>query len=383
MFRRSLLVVGLVSATISVYASPLLRYRSTLQAESPKSTITVDQEEVCGNAAEADYMVISKESLSLKLYDKNNKLICRFPVSLGKLYGDKKEVGDFKTPEGDFSIVQIQRSSHWIYNNGKESIKGFYGNWFIRLNTQYGGIGIHGTHEPEGIGGRSTEGSIRLTNTHLDSLRTMIDVGMAVRIESSKLDMESDGKYVQEEVMPTIVAETAHPIISKSATQSADKQTNEPVTKPATTTTATPKQETTKRVESTKPTEKKADKSDEWHTVKDGDLVGRIASEYGLTVADIKRLNPGIDVDRISIGQMIRIKGEPETTTTTTATQTATQTASVEQKRVESEVWHTVVDGDLVGRIASQYGTTTSRIKELNPDLNPDRISIGQRIRVK
>ena len=144
-----------------------------------------------------------------------------------------------------------------------------------------------------------------------------------------------------------------------------------------------PKQTKEKSAAKQKPTEKKADKSNEWHTVKDGDLVGRIASEYGLTVADIKRLNPGIDVDRISIGQMIRIKGEPETTATTTATQTATQTASVEQKRVESEVWHTVVDGDLVGRIASQYGTTTSRIKELNPDLNPDRISIGQRIRVK
>jgi LysM repeat protein len=318
--------------------------------------------------------------MSLRLYDRNNRLICRFPVSLGSHYGDKQELGDLKTPEGEFYIVQIQRASHWMYNSGKENIKGYYGNWFIRLNTKYSGIGIHDTHELECIGERATEGSIRLSNTHLDRLRTMIDVGMAVRIESSQLDLESDGKNVKEVAIPTIVAETAQPIINQSATHSTEKQTNEVITsEPAT----TAKLETTKRTESAKPAEKKANKNDEWHTVVDGDLVGRIASQYGITVADIKRLNPGINVDRISIGQMIRIKGEPEPETTTVATQTATQTAPEEQKRVESEVWHTVVDGDLVGRIASQYGTTTSRIKELNPDLNPDRISIGQRIRVK
>ena len=44
---------------------------------------------------------------------------------------------------------------------------------------------------------------------------------------------------------------------------------------------------------------------------------------------------------------------------------------------------HTVVDGDLVGRIAQKYGTTSAKIAELNPDINIDRISIGQRIRVK
>ena len=55
--------------------------------------------------------------------------------------------------------------------------------------------------------------------------------------------------------------------------------------------------------------------------------------------------------------------------------------APVEAK--PGEVWHTVEDGDLVGRIAEKYGTSTRSIKELNPDLNVDRISIGQRIRVK
>jgi LysM repeat protein len=33
-----------------------------------------------------------------------------------------------------------------------------------------------------------------------------------------------------------------------------------------------------------------------------------------------------------------------------------------------------------LGRIARSYGTTISKIKQLNPDIDVDRISIGQRI---
>ncbi|MBR5595334.1 MAG: LysM peptidoglycan-binding domain-containing protein, partial [Alistipes sp.] len=80
--------------------------------------------------------------------------------------------------------------------------------------------------------------------------------------------------------------------------------------------------------------------------------------------------------DRISIGQKIRVKG-------VATTESDTQPIATETASYNDEVWHTVIDGDLVGRIAAQYGTTTRRIKELNPELNPDKISIGQRIRVK
>ena len=119
-----------------------------------------------------------------------------------------------------------------------------------------------------------------------------------------------------------------------------------------------------------------------WHTVVDGDLVGRIAKQYGTTTARIAELNPDIDVDRIAIGQRIKVLernshagAAPMTEDVTPATNPATESGG--------EVWHTVVDGDLVGRIAKQYGTTTARIAELNPDMNVDRIAIGQRIRVQ
>ncbi len=368
MLRRTLIIVSLIAVSISAYARP---YEQT-----PKSAVA-NNEIACGDAAEADHIVISKETMSIKLYDSEQRLICSFPISLGKNYGDKQELGDFKTPEGDFAITQIQRASHWMYNNGKESVKGYYGNWFIRLNTRYNGIGIHGTHEPERIGERTTEGSIRLNNYHLDSLRTMIDVGMPVRIESSHLDRESDGKNIAEVATPTIVVETAQPIINNSASPVIEQTPEEETATEATTTTTTAK-EVEKSTEVAKTPAKTAKVEEEWYTVKDGDLVGRIAMDHGISVSDIKRLNPDLNVDRISIGQRIKVKGEMAPIAEEEAKPAP---APVEAK--PDEVWHTVEDGDLVGRIAEKYGTTTRRIKELNPDLNIDRISIGQRIRVK
>ena len=371
MLRKYLLICSLLVATISAYGSTLFERSITPHTESPKSIITADGEEVCGDVAEADHIVISKQNMSLRIYDRDNRLICSFPVSLGKHYGNKQELGDLKTPEGEFSIAQIQRASHWMYNDGKESIKGYYGNWFIRLNTKYSGIGIHGTHEPESIGERTTEGSIRLDNYHLDSLRAMVDVGMIVRIESSHLDREADGRAIEEIDIPTISAENAHPILNQSATPVIEEHAE--VAK-----TVEQQNEVVAIAEDRpKPTESNiTDDSEEWYTIKDGDIVSRISANYGISVSEIKRLNPDINVDRISIGQKIRVRG-------VATTEEKREPAAVEQVEDSSAVWHTVVDGDLVGRIAAQYGTTIKRLQELNPNLNPDRISIGQRIRVK
>ena len=60
-----------------------------------------------------------------------------------------------------------------------------------------------------------------------------------------------------------------------------------------------------------------------------------------------------------------------------------TTPAPAPQVEGDDEVWYTIQDGDLISRIAQRHGTTSRRIAELNPDINIDRISIGQRIRVK
>jgi membrane-bound lytic murein transglycosylase D len=52
-----------------------------------------------------------------------------------------------------------------------------------------------------------------------------------------------------------------------------------------------------------KPVEKK-----KFYAVKSGDLFGKIAQKHGLTPAQLKKLNPGLNPDRIREGQQVRVK---------------------------------------------------------------------------
>ena len=44
-----------------------------------------------------------------------------------------------------------------------------------------------------------------------------------------------------------------------------------------------------------------------YHTVKSGETVSAIGRKYGLTLSKIKQLNPGLNVDKIRLGQKIRV----------------------------------------------------------------------------
>ena len=179
------LLLSLVLCVIGGYAAPISDNAEGGQGEP-----------MAGDPAKAKYIVISKESMTLELFDSDDRVVCRFGVAVGRNYGNKQRSGDMKTPEGEFYIEQIQPASHWghDFNDGKGYIPNCYGNWFMRLKTPpHRGIGIHGTHAPESIGTRATEGCIRLNNRDLDSLYRMVYVGMPVRIETSQLDQQADG----------------------------------------------------------------------------------------------------------------------------------------------------------------------------------------------
>lgn len=244
-----------------------------------------------GDASNPEYIVISKEDMNLSLYDRDSLLICRFDVAVGKNYGNKQRSGDMKTPEGSFSISQIQDASTWChdFNDGNGVIEGCYGNWFIRLSTPpHTGIGIHGTHAPESIGTRATEGCIRLNNNDLDSLKPLVRVGMRVDILSSREDRRADGIVDSEEES------------TPEESVEADREVApEVVSRPAETLSTT---QTTPVAEAAESTE------EVWYTVVDGDLVGSIARRYGTSTARIVELNPGLNPDRISIGDRIRVR---------------------------------------------------------------------------
>lgn len=136
-------------------------------------------------SAEAPAWLLINKSEHVLYVMRDDKTIEKFPVAVGKNKGDKQKSGDCRTPEGTFSVEQIQNAAGWAhdFHDGKGIIQGAYGPWFIRLKTGWKGIGIHGTHDPSSIGGDATEGCIRLLNKDVDRLKKeYVTTGMKVVI---------------------------------------------------------------------------------------------------------------------------------------------------------------------------------------------------------
>jgi lipoprotein-anchoring transpeptidase ErfK/SrfK len=150
------------------------------------------RQKIIAEIANSSFIIISKEEMTLSVYDYRGALLYKYPVALGKNFGNKKMQGDMKTPEGIFNICDIQHSAGWKHDfgDGKGEVEGAYGPYFIRLLTPgHKGIGIHGTHLPNSVGLRVTEGCIRLNNKDLEKLVSRIHVGDVVVIIPSKKDL--------------------------------------------------------------------------------------------------------------------------------------------------------------------------------------------------
>ena len=106
-----------------------------------------------------------------------------------------------------------------------------------------------------------------------------------------------------------------------------------------------------------------------YHKVKSGETLGVIASRYGMSVRELQRVN-GLNSTRIYVGQRLKVKPGTGTQTTNTAP-------------AATKKYYKVRSGDTFGRIAQRHRLSQSQLKRLNPGININRLSIGQRIRVR
>lgn len=135
-------------------------------------------------------VLVKKSAFTVKLLD-NGEVVKEYKCALGKNPGQKEKEGDLKTPTGTFLVDEILDASAWTHDfgDGKGEIKGAYGAWFISLDTnemskgKWGGIGIHGTHDPASVGTMASEGCVRLANDNLNDLKQYVKVGTKVIIE--------------------------------------------------------------------------------------------------------------------------------------------------------------------------------------------------------
>ena len=104
-----------------------------------------------------------------------------------------------------------------------------------------------------------------------------------------------------------------------------------------------------------------------YYSVKSGDNLKQIAEIYSVSVENILEWND-LNSTNINVGQKLKIYSNKKVTTTPPAS---------ERK------YHTVRSGDTLGGIAQRYNTTVSNLQRLNPRVNPRKLQIGQKIRVK
>jgi len=146
------------------------------------------------NIKNSSFIIINKQEMMLYHYNYQGELMQKTEIACGKKFGAKETIGDFKTPEGVFGIGEIENVSHWSHDfkDGKGEIEGAYGPYFIRLNVPgQKGIGIHGTHNPNSIGTRASEGCIRMHNEELTHLVNNITTASIVVITPSQSDIDS------------------------------------------------------------------------------------------------------------------------------------------------------------------------------------------------
>ncbi|HEL2384477.1 TPA: LysM peptidoglycan-binding domain-containing protein, partial [Streptococcus suis] len=101
------------------------------------------------------------------------------------------------------------------------------------------------------------------------------------------------------------------------------------------------------------------------YTIKSGDTLGTIAKKFNTTVAELQKLNNISNPDKIYVGQILKITGSSSSFTTNSATT------------------YTVKSGDTLSGIAARFGTTVSALQSLNGISNPDKIQVGQVLKIK
>lgn len=168
--------------------------KAVLEQEKATAETRAEQEkkQIREKADRREYHILVKKSaFTLYLLDEQNKVIRSYDCTIGKNPGQKEKRGDMKTPVGTFYVDEIDDASYWTHDfgDGNGEIKGAYGPWFISLNTDdmskgaWGGIGIHGTHKPEAMRIRDSEGCVRLRNENVVELKQYVRVGTKVSIE--------------------------------------------------------------------------------------------------------------------------------------------------------------------------------------------------------
>lgn len=106
------------------------------------------------------------------------------------------------------------------------------------------------------------------------------------------------------------------------------------------------------------------------HTVTQGNTLYSIAKAYGVSEQEIKEHNPNLTAG-LKIGQTIKVPV------------TEKSQAQVEKKRKKEYIQHKVKAGQTLYSIARDYNISVTTLREDNPSINPQSLSVGTTLWVR
>ena len=109
------------------------------------------------------------------------------------------------------------------------------------------------------------------------------------------------------------------------------------------------------------------------YTVQSGDTLSGIASQFGMNYSQLAQINNIANPNQIYVGQVLQLRAAAVNHTTTTPTNSNANTGASS---------YTVQSGDTLSGIASQFGMSYSQLAQINNIANPNRIYVGQVLRV-
>ena len=112
------------------------------------------------------------------------------------------------------------------------------------------------------------------------------------------------------------------------------------------------------------------------HTISKGESFYTLGKKYGVGFKSIAEANPGVNPNRLKIGDKIKI---PAAKTATAMAGTPSPAASVSES--SSSKTYKVKSGDNLMKIAKNSGVTVKQIRAAN-NLKTDQIKVGQSLKI-
>lgn len=142
----------------------------------------------------------TKKLFVTKETENGYSVVKEFPVSLGKMPGDKKLQGDNKTPEGIYTLIDLRTDEELPDKYGPfAAVLNYPNKEDLKQGKTGTGIWIHGTGNntltPD------TQGCIELNDNNLIQLFSYIGKGVKIIILPEKIDISPKRKIIQEDLM--------------------------------------------------------------------------------------------------------------------------------------------------------------------------------------